>query len=47
MSLEHLAAIEERRAALFGAHRPADALVGVEALAHKGCLIEVEASAVA
>ena len=46
LQLEHLAAIEAGRAGLFGEHRPADALVGVEALAHEGCLIEVEAIAV-
>jgi enamine deaminase RidA (YjgF/YER057c/UK114 family) len=42
----HLEPIEQARVALFGAHRPADSLVGVEALAHPGCLIEVEAVAV-
>jgi enamine deaminase RidA (YjgF/YER057c/UK114 family) len=42
----HLAAIEAGRAALFGDHKPVDALVGVQALAHPGCLIEVEAIAV-
>ena len=41
-----LPAIEAARVALFGAHRPADTLVGVETLAHPGCLIEVEAIAV-
>jgi enamine deaminase RidA (YjgF/YER057c/UK114 family) len=46
LRLEHLPAIEAGRVALFGDHRPADALVGVEALAHPGCLIEVEALAV-
>jgi enamine deaminase RidA (YjgF/YER057c/UK114 family) len=46
LRLEHLPAIEAGRGALFGDHRPADALVGVEALAHPGCLIEVEALAV-
>jgi enamine deaminase RidA (YjgF/YER057c/UK114 family) len=44
---EHLAAIEQGRVALFGEHRPADSLVGVQTLAHPGCLIEVEALAVA
>ena len=43
---EYLRAIEEGRVALFGDHKPADTLVGVEALAHPGCLIEVEAIAV-
>ena len=43
---DHLAAIEAGRVALFGDHKPADTLVGVEALAHPGCLIEVEAIAV-
>jgi enamine deaminase RidA (YjgF/YER057c/UK114 family) len=44
---EYLPAIEAGRAALFGDHKPADALIGVESLAHPGCLIEVEAIAVA
>ena len=43
---EYLPAIEEGRVALFGDHKPTDTLVGVEALAHPGCLIEVEAIAV-
>ncbi len=43
---EYLPAIEEGRIALFGDHKPADTLVGVETLAHPGCLIEVEAIAV-
>jgi enamine deaminase RidA (YjgF/YER057c/UK114 family) len=43
---EHLPAIEEGRVALFGDHRPADTLVGVETLAYPGCLIEIEAIAV-
>ena len=43
---EHLPAIEEGRVALFGDHKPADTLVGVERLAHPGCLIEIEAIAV-
>jgi len=42
----HLPAIEQGRLATFGDHRPADSLVGVQALAHAGCLIEVEAIAV-
>ena len=41
-----LPAIEEGRVAAFGDHKPADTLVGVAALAHPGCLIEVEAIAV-
>jgi enamine deaminase RidA (YjgF/YER057c/UK114 family) len=32
--------------ALLADHKPADTLVGVAALAHPGCLIEVEAIAV-
>ena len=44
--LEYLPAIREGRVALFGDHKPADTLVGVEALAHPDCLIEVEAIAV-
>ena len=43
---EDLPAIEEGRVALFGGHKPADTLLGVQALAHPGCLIEVEAIAV-
>jgi enamine deaminase RidA (YjgF/YER057c/UK114 family) len=43
---EHLPAIEAGRVALFGDHKPVDALIGVQALAHPGCLIEVEAVAV-
>jgi enamine deaminase RidA (YjgF/YER057c/UK114 family) len=42
----YLPAIEAARASLFGAHKPADTLVGVETLAHPGCLIEIEAVAV-
>lgn len=42
---EHLTDIEEARAGVFGAHKPADSLIGVETLAHPGCLIEVEAIA--
>ena len=42
---ECLPTIEEGRVALFGAHKPADTLVGVEALSH-GYLIEVDAIAV-
>jgi enamine deaminase RidA (YjgF/YER057c/UK114 family) len=43
---EHLSAIEAGRLALFGDHKPADTLVGVEALSHPEYLIEVEAVAV-
>ena len=43
---EDLPAIDEGRVALFREHKPADALIGVAALAHPGCLIEVEAIAV-
>jgi enamine deaminase RidA (YjgF/YER057c/UK114 family) len=41
-----LAAIGAGRVAVFGDHKPADTLIGVAALAHPGCLIEVEAIAV-
>jgi enamine deaminase RidA (YjgF/YER057c/UK114 family) len=44
---EHLPAIEAARVALFGDHKPADTLVGVEALSRPEYLIEVEAVAVA
>jgi enamine deaminase RidA (YjgF/YER057c/UK114 family) len=43
---EHLAAIEEARVAVFGDHKPADTVVGVEALSRPEYLIEVEAIAV-
>jgi enamine deaminase RidA (YjgF/YER057c/UK114 family) len=43
---EYLPAIEEGRVALFGEHKPADRLVGVEALSRPEYLIEVEAIAV-
>jgi hypothetical protein len=43
---EYLPAIDEARVALFGDHKPADTLVGVEALSRPGYLIEVEALAV-
>ena len=43
---EHLPAIEASRVALFGDHKPADTLVGVEALSSPDFLIEVEAIAV-
>jgi enamine deaminase RidA (YjgF/YER057c/UK114 family) len=42
----HLPAIVRGMESLFGDHRPADALVGVERLAHPGCMIEVDAVAV-
>ncbi len=41
-----LPAIEAARVALFGDHRPVDTLLGVETLAHAGCLLEVDAIAV-
>ena len=43
---EQLPVIDEARAALFGEHKPADTLVGVEALSRPEFLIEVEAVAV-
>jgi enamine deaminase RidA (YjgF/YER057c/UK114 family) len=43
---EQLPVIDEARAALFGDHKPADTLVGVEALSRPEFLIEVEAFAV-
>jgi len=43
---EDLPAIEEARVALFGDHKPADSLLGVEALSRPEYLIEVEAIAV-
>ena len=43
---EYLRDISEARIAVFGDHKPADALVGVETLAEPGYLIEVEAIAV-
>jgi len=43
---EYLAAIEAGRVALFRDHKPADTLVGVEALSRPDYLIEVEAIAV-
>jgi enamine deaminase RidA (YjgF/YER057c/UK114 family) len=42
---EFLPAISAARIAVFGEHRPADTLVGVETLAEAGFLIEVEAIA--
>ena len=43
---EDLPAIEAARVGLFGDHKPADTLIGIERLAHPGCLIEIEATAV-
>ena len=43
---ERLPVIEQARAGLFGDHKPADTVVGVETLAGPGYLIEVEAIAV-
>jgi enamine deaminase RidA (YjgF/YER057c/UK114 family) len=45
-SRAQLPVIDEARAALFGDHKPADTLVGVEALSRPEFLIEVEAVAV-
>lgn len=39
-------AIEAGRVALFGDHKPTDTLLGVDTLAHPGCLIEIDAIAV-
>jgi enamine deaminase RidA (YjgF/YER057c/UK114 family) len=44
---EYLPDISEARIAVFGDHKPADTLVGVETLAEPGYLIEIEAIAVA
>ncbi|MGH2963484.1 MAG: hypothetical protein ACRDL3_15040 [Solirubrobacterales bacterium] len=41
-----LPAISEARIAVFGDHKPTDTLLGVEALAEPGYLIEVDAIAV-
>jgi|SRR5215472_7865892 len=43
---EYLPALSEARIGVFGDHKPADTLLGVEALAHPAFLIEVEAIAV-
>jgi enamine deaminase RidA (YjgF/YER057c/UK114 family) len=43
---EHLPLIEAGRVAVFGDHKPADSLIGVEQLARPDYLIEVEAIAV-
>jgi enamine deaminase RidA (YjgF/YER057c/UK114 family) len=45
-SCKQLPVIDEARAALFEDHKPADTLVGVEALSRPEFLIEVEAVAV-
>lgn len=44
---EHLPVIEEARTALFGNHKPADTLIGVQTLSDPRHLIEVDAIAVA
>ncbi len=44
---EYLPVIEEARAALFGDHKPADTLIGVQTLSNPEHLVEVEAIAVA
>jgi enamine deaminase RidA (YjgF/YER057c/UK114 family) len=43
---EYLPVIEQARVELFGDHKPADTVVGVETLAQPGYLIEVDAIAV-
>ena len=43
---EYLPEISAARVAVFGEHRPADALIGVEALAEPKYLIEVDAIAI-
>ena len=43
---EYLPVIEEPGLALFGDHKPADALIGVQTLSNPDYLIEVEAIAV-
>jgi enamine deaminase RidA (YjgF/YER057c/UK114 family) len=43
---EYLPQIEAARVAVFGEHKPADALIGVEALAEPRYLIEVDAIAI-
>jgi enamine deaminase RidA (YjgF/YER057c/UK114 family) len=44
---DYLPVIEEARVALFGDHKPADTLIGVQTLSRPEYLIEVEAIAVA
>jgi enamine deaminase RidA (YjgF/YER057c/UK114 family) len=44
---EYLPVISKARVGVFGDHKPADTLVGVETLAEPGYLIEVDAIAVA
>ncbi len=44
---EYLPVIEEARTALFGNHKPADTLIGVQTLSDPRHLIEVDAIAVA
>jgi enamine deaminase RidA (YjgF/YER057c/UK114 family) len=43
---EFLPLISEARMSVFGEHKPADTIVGVERLAEDGRLIEIEATAV-
>jgi len=43
---EYLSVIEQARVELFGSHKPADTLVGVQTLARPEYLIEVDAIAV-
>ena len=43
---EYLPLISQARMSVFGDHKPADTIVGVERLAEDGRLIEVEATAV-
>jgi len=43
---EYLPLISEARIAVFGDHKPADTLLGIETLAEPGYLIEIEAVAV-
>ncbi len=43
---EFLAVIDKARTGLFGDHKPADTIVGVETLARPGYLVEVDAIAV-
>lgn len=43
---EYIPLIEAARVAVFGDHKPADSLIGVETLSNPAYLIEVEAIAV-